>query len=54
MDLDEAIKRERNHDWRGDAARENRIKREALMPLLDNNEAEVERIFEIIKQQQEY
>ena len=54
VDLDEAIKRERNHDWRGDAARENRIKREALMPLLDNNEAEVERIFEIIKQQQEY
>jgi type I restriction enzyme R subunit len=53
VDLDEAIKRVRNASWRGHAARENRIKREALMPLL-NDVAEVERIFDIIKQQPEY
>jgi type I restriction enzyme R subunit len=51
--IDEAVKRVRNAGWRGHAARENRIKREALLPLL-NDVAEVERIFQIIKQQQEY
>jgi type I restriction enzyme R subunit len=51
--IDEAIKRVRNADWRGNTVRENRIKREALLPLL-NDVAEVERIFQIIKQQQEY
>lgn len=53
VELDEAIKRVRNASWRGHAARENRIKREALMPLL-NDVAEVERIFDIIKQHPEY
>ncbi|MEO5812752.1 MAG: HsdR family type I site-specific deoxyribonuclease [Rhodanobacter sp.] len=51
--LDEAIRRVRNAGWRGHLAKENRIKREALLPLL-NDPAEVERIFQIIKQQQEY
>ena len=51
--LDEAIKRVRNADWRGHAAREQRIKREALWPLLQNIN-EVERIFNIIKQQPDY
>jgi type I restriction enzyme R subunit len=51
--IDEAVKRIRNAGWREHAARENRIKREALLPLL-NDVAEVERIFQIIKQQQEY
>ncbi|HWU78096.1 MAG TPA: HsdR family type I site-specific deoxyribonuclease [Rhodanobacter sp.] len=53
VDIDEAVKRERHASWRGNAARENHIKREALMPLL-KNVAEVERIFEILKQQPEY
>jgi len=54
VDIDEAVKRERHADWRGNAARENHIKREALLPLLHNDVAEVERIFDIIKQQPEY
>ena len=54
VDIDEAVKRERHADWRGNAARENRIKREALLPLLGNDVTEVERIFDIIKQQPEY
>jgi type I restriction enzyme R subunit len=53
VDIDTAVKRERHASWRGNTARENHIKREALMPLL-NDVAEVERIFEIIKQQAEY
>jgi type I restriction enzyme R subunit len=53
VDIDDAVKRERHASWRGNAARENHIKREALMPLL-KDVAEVERIFEIIKQQTEY
>jgi type I restriction enzyme R subunit len=53
LDIDDAVKRERHASWRGNAARENHIKREALMPLL-KDVAEVERIFEIIKQQTEY
>ncbi|HET9034220.1 MAG TPA: HsdR family type I site-specific deoxyribonuclease [Dokdonella sp.] len=54
VDIDEAVKRERHASWRGHAARENHIKREALLPLLGDDVAEVERIFEIIKQQPEY
>ncbi|MHB1274189.1 MAG: type I restriction endonuclease subunit R [Rhodanobacter sp.] len=53
VDIDYVVKRERHASWRGNAARENHIKREALMPLL-KDVAEVERIFEIIKQQPEY
>ena len=51
--LDDAVKRVRSDAWRGHQARENEIKR-ALLPLLSNDPAEVERIFLIIKQQQEY
>jgi type I restriction enzyme R subunit len=53
LQIDEAVKRVRPADWRGHQARENQIKREALLPLLGNL-AEVERIFLIIKQQAEY
>jgi type I restriction enzyme R subunit len=51
--LDETVKRVRPDDWRGHQARENEIKR-ALLPLLGNDTAEVERMFIIIKQQREY
>jgi type I restriction enzyme R subunit len=51
--IDEAVKRVKNAGWRGHAAKENRIKREALLPLL-HDVAEVERIFQIVKQQPEY
>lgn len=39
--------------WRGNRAKENVIKR-ALLPLLQDDEAEVERIFAILEQQGEY
>ncbi|MBC7876954.1 MAG: HsdR family type I site-specific deoxyribonuclease [Anaerolineales bacterium] len=51
LKLDEAIKNVRPDDWRGHKARENQIKREALMPLLYNNADEVERIFRIVMEQ---
>ena len=51
--LDDTVKRVRSDAWRGHQARENEIKR-ALLPLLSNSAAEVERIFLIIIQQQEY
>lgn len=51
--LDETVKRVRPDDWRGHQARENEIKR-AMLPLLGNDTAEVERMFLIIKQQREY
>ena len=51
--LHDAVKRVRSDAWRGHQARENEIK-QALLPLLSNDPAEVERIFLIIKQQQEY
>lgn len=51
--VDEAVRRVRLADWRGNAAKENYIKREALLPLLGSVD-EVERIFQIIKQQPEY
>jgi type I restriction enzyme, R subunit len=54
LKIDDAVKRVRPDDWRGNQARENQIKREALLPLLGNNVAEVERIFLIIKAQKEY
>ena len=53
VDIDEAVKRERHANWRGNAAKENHIKREALLPVLKDID-EVERIFRIIKQQSEY
>ncbi|EQD38832.1 hypothetical protein B1B_15639 [mine drainage metagenome] len=51
--LDAAIRAHRHDDWRGHQARENEIKR-ALLLLLGNDVAEVERLFPIIKQQREY
>jgi len=51
--IDETIRHVRPDDWRGHLARENEIKR-ALLPILNNNVAEVERIFFIITQQKEY
>ena len=54
VDIDEAVKRERFASWRGNAARENHIKSEALLSLLGGDMGEVERIFQIIKQQPEY
>jgi len=54
LKIDDAVKRVRPDDWRGNQARENQIKREALLPLLENDVAEVERVFLIIKEQKEY
>jgi len=53
LTIDETVKRVRPDDFRGHQAKENEIKR-ALLPLLGNDLAEVERIFQIIKQQREY
>ena len=53
LSIDETVRRTRHDDWRGIQTRENAIKRE-LLPLLGNDVAEVERVFLIIKQQQEY
>ena len=51
--IDETIKRVRPDGWRGIQARENIIKA-ALLPLLENDVSEVERIFLVIKAQKEY
>jgi len=51
--IDETVRRVRPDAWRGHQARENEIKR-ALLPLLDNDPDEVERLFLVIKQQDEY
>ncbi|WP_027190871.1 type I restriction endonuclease subunit R [Fundidesulfovibrio putealis] len=53
LKLDQAIKDTRPDGWRGHLAKENIIKA-ALLPLLDGDKAEVERIFLIIKAQSEY
>ncbi len=53
LKIDETIRRVRPDDWRGHQARENEIKR-ALLPVLNNDVDEVERLFPIIKQQREY
>ncbi|MBS0308776.1 MAG: HsdR family type I site-specific deoxyribonuclease [Proteobacteria bacterium] len=53
LQIDETVKRTRPDDWRGNTPRENTIKA-ALLPLLENNIEEVERIFAIIKAQKEY
>ncbi len=53
LKIDAAVKRVRPDGWRGIKARENIIK-DALLPLLKNDEAEVERIFLIIMAQGEY
>jgi type I restriction enzyme R subunit len=49
---DEAINRVKKADWKGDLRKENEIKEEIYKILKDVNE--VERIFPIIKQQNEY
>ena len=51
--IDETVRRVRPDDWRGHQAKENAIKG-ALMPLLNNDAQEVERVFLIIKAQKEY
>ena len=51
--IDETVKQVRPDDWRGHQARENQIK-SALLPILKDDTAEVERIFLILKQQKEY
>ncbi|HEV7667332.1 MAG TPA: HsdR family type I site-specific deoxyribonuclease [Thermoanaerobaculia bacterium] len=51
--IDETVKRVRPDDWRGFKPRENVIKA-ALMPLLNEDEQEVERLFPIIEKQGEY
>jgi type I restriction enzyme R subunit len=53
MTLDFAVRRVRPDGWRGHQAKENTIKG-ALLPLLNNDMTEVERIFLIIKAQGEY
>ena len=53
INIDETVKRVRPDTWRGHQAKENTIKA-ALLPLLGNDVAEVERIFLIIKAQNEY
>ena len=53
LKIDEKVKYVRPAGWRGNKARENIIKA-ALLPLLDKDEAEVERIFLIITAQREY
>ncbi len=51
--IDETVRNKRPDGWQGIQTRENVIKA-ALLPLLDNDVAEVERIFLIIKAQREY
>ncbi len=53
QDLDQTVRRVKRAHFRGNQARENEIKG-AIYPLLGDDIAEVERIFEIIKQQREY
>ncbi|MBE3134524.1 MAG: type I restriction endonuclease subunit R, partial [Acidobacteria bacterium] len=53
MKLDAAVRRVRPDGWRGIQARENTIKA-ALLPLLNGDVAEVERIFLIIRARGEY
>jgi type I restriction enzyme R subunit len=53
LKVDEVVRRVRPNAFRGNQAKENVIKA-ALYPLLGNDQAEVERIFLIIKAQPEY
>jgi type I restriction enzyme R subunit len=53
LKVDETVRRVRPNAFRGNQAKENVIKA-ALLPLLGNDRAEVERVFLIIKAQQEY
>jgi type I restriction enzyme R subunit len=51
--IDETVKERRPDGWRGNQPKENTIKA-AILPLLGNDVAEVERIFLIIKAHSEY
>jgi type I restriction enzyme R subunit len=53
LKIDEIVRRVRPNAFRGNQAKENVIKA-ALLPLLGNDKAEVERVFLIIKAQAEY
>lgn len=53
QDLDQVVRQVKRSDFRGNQAKENEIKA-AIYPLLGDDLDEVERIFEIIKQQADY
>ena len=53
LQIDATVRRVRPNAFRGNKAKENEIKK-ALLPLLDNNAAEVERLFLVIAAQAEY
>ena len=53
LQIDETVRRVRSDAFRGNLAKE-RVIKAALLPLLGNNQAEVERIFPIIVAQTEY
>jgi type I restriction enzyme R subunit len=53
LQIDATVRKVRPNAFRGNQAKENVIKA-ALLPLLGNNQAEVERIFLIIKAQPGY
>ncbi len=53
LQIDATVRRVRPNAFRGNIAKENQIKA-ALLPLLGNDQSEVERIFVIIKAQAEY
>ena len=53
LDLDNAIRSTKKADWRGNLHKEREIRR-AIRSALNGNEALVERIFEIVKNQSEY
>ena len=53
LKVDETVRRVRPNAFRGNKVKENVIKA-ALLPLLGNSQAEVERIFLIITAQKEY
>ena len=53
LKIDQTVRHVRPNAFRGSQAKENVIKA-ALLPLLGNNPAEVERVFLIIKAQTEY
>ena len=53
LEVDQTVRRVKPNAFRGNQARENVIKA-ALLPLLANDQAEVERIFKIIVAQSEY
>jgi type I restriction enzyme R subunit len=53
LQVDTIVKKTRPDAWRGVQTRENTIKA-ALLPVLSNDQAEVERVFAIIREQPEY